>query len=145
MSERSKVKSRYGGCLVAVIERFEDIAAWQGARTRVKAVYHATEQGAFARDYALRDQVRRAAISIMSNIAEGSERNSDKEFRHFLYVAKASAGEVRSLLYVARDLDYIEDAAYQQLTGQSIKLGRQIAGFIRYLDGRSPHTNRREA
>jgi four helix bundle protein len=61
-------------------------------------VYHATEQGAFARDYALRDQMRRAAISIMSNIAEGFERNSDKEFRHFLYVAKASAGEVRSLL-----------------------------------------------
>jgi hypothetical protein len=67
---------------VAAIERFEDIAAWQGARSLVKAVYHATEQGAFARDYALRDQMRRAAVSIMSNIAEGFERNSDKEFRH---------------------------------------------------------------
>ena len=116
---------------MAVVERFEDIAAWQGARSLVKAVYHATEQGAFARDYALRDQVRRAAVSIMSNIAEGFERNSDKEFRHFLYVA--------------RDLAYIEETIYQQLAEQSIKLGRQIAGFIRYLDGSSPHTNRREA
>jgi four helix bundle protein len=89
--------------------------------------------------------MRRAAVSIMSNIAEGFERNSDKGFRHFLYVAKASAGEVRSLLYVARDLAYIEETIYQQLAEQSIKLGRQIAGFIRYLDGSSPHTNRREA
>ena len=130
---------------MAAIKRFEDIAAWQEARFLVKAVYHATERGAFARDYALRDQVRRAAVSIMSNIAEGFERNSDKEFRHFLYVAKASAGEVRSLLYIAHDLAYIEEAAYQQLAEQFTRLGRQLAGFIKYLDGSSPHTNRREA
>ena len=130
---------------MAAIERFEDIVAWQGARVLAQAVYQVTGQGAFARDYGLRDQIRRATVSIMSNIAEGFERNSDKEFRHFLYVAKESAGEVRSLLYVAHDLAYSEDAAYQQLAQQSVKVGRQLAGFIKYLDGGSPQMNRREA
>jgi len=83
---------------MGTIERFEDIEAWREARVLVKRIYEVTAQGRFARDFGLRDQIRRAAISTMSNIAEGFERGSNKEFVHFLYVAKASAGEVRSQL-----------------------------------------------
>ena len=119
---------------MATIEKFEDIAAWQGARELVKAIYRATNQGSFARDFGLRDQIQRAAISAMSNIAEGFERGSSKEFRHFLFSAKASAGEVRSLLYVALDVEYIERSTYTFLSEQVMGLGRQIAGFITYLD-----------
>ena len=123
---------------MAVIEKFEDVAAWQGARGWVKAIYGVTGQGPFARDIGLRDQIRRAAVSIMANIAEGFERGGDKEFRHFLHVAKASAGEVRSLLYVALDLHYLEPSSYQTRHEQVTKVSRQIAGFIRYLGGESP-------
>ncbi len=115
------------------IERFEDIAARQGARALVKSVYQLTEQGSFARDCGLRDQIRRATVSIMSNIAEGFERGSDKDFRHFLFIAKASAGEVRSLLYVALDLGYIDTQTHEQLSKQALRISRQLAGFIKYL------------
>ena len=128
---------------MAAIEKFEDIAAWQGARALVRAVYQTTGQGAFARDYGLRDQVRRAAVSIMSNIAEGFERGSKREFCHFLYIAKASAGEVRSLLYVASDLEYIDETTYHTLMEQAAKLSRQIAAFIKYLESDSQRTSGR--
>ena len=128
---------------MAAIEKFEDIAAWQGARVLVRTVYQTTGQGAFARDYGLRDQIRRAAVSIMSNIAEGFERGSKREFCHFLYIAKASAGEVRSLLYVAGDLEYIDEATYQTLMEQAAKLSRQIAAFIKYLDSDIQRTSGR--
>ena len=118
---------------MAAIERFEDIEAWQGAQALVAATYRLTDQGSFARDYGLRDQVRRAAVSIMSNVAEGFERGSDKEFRHFLFVAKASAAEVRSLLYVALDLGYIDAQIHEQLSKQALRISRQLAGFIKYL------------
>ena len=118
---------------MAAIERFEDIEAWQGARALVAATYRSTDQGSFARDFGLRDQVRRAAVSIMSNVAEGFERGSDKEFRHFLFVAKASAAEVRSLLYVALDLGYIDTQTHEQLSKQALRISRQLAGFIKYL------------
>jgi four helix bundle protein len=84
----------------------------------------------------MRDQLQRAAVSIMSNIAEGFERGSSREFRQFLYIAKASAAEVRSLLYVARDLDYIDDGTHDMLQQQALKASAQIAGFIRYLNKR---------
>ncbi len=115
-------------------KRFEDIAAWQAARVLVKGTYNVTQQGAFARDWGLLDQIQRAAVSVMSNIAEGFERGSSREFRHFLYIAKASAGEVRSLLYVAHDLGYINADAYQCLSQQATSISRQIATFINYLD-----------
>ncbi len=118
---------------MAAIERFEDIEAWQGARALVAATYRLTDQGSFARDFGLRDQTRRAAVSIMSNIAEGFERGSDKEFRHFLFMAKASAAEVRSLLYVALDLGYIDTQTHEQLSKQALRISRQLAGFIKYL------------
>lgn len=116
------------------IQRFEDIVAWQGARALVKEVYGVTADGSFARDHSLRDQVQRAAVSIVCNIAEGFERGTNKEFRQFLYVAKASAGEVRALLYLALDLGYIDEVTHRQLADRVLTLGRQMSGFIRYLD-----------
>ncbi len=118
---------------MTAIKRFEDIVAWQGARALVKDVYQVTGCGPFARDFGLRDQVQRAAVSVMSNIAEGYERDNDREFRHFLAIAKASAGEVRSLLYVALDLQYIDPPTHEHLAGQGIRLSRQIAKLMRYL------------
>lgn len=119
---------------MAKIERFEDIAAWKRARSLVQVVYSLTAQEPFARDFELRSQLRRAAVSIMSNIAEGFERGSNKEFRRFLYIAKGSAGEVRSLLYVALDGGYISEAQQGQLLAQVIQVSNALGGFIRYLD-----------
>jgi len=118
---------------MAAIAKFEDIESWQGARCLVKEIYQVTGQGVLARDHGLRDQLQRAAVSIMSNIAEGFERGSDREFRQFLYVAKASAGEVRSLLYIALDLGCLDAQAHQFLMEQATRLSRQLSGFIKYL------------
>ncbi len=86
------------------IHRFEDLIAWQKARVLTKAIYDVTSDGVFAKDFGLRDQIRRASVSIMSNIAEGFERRRTPEFKHFLNIAKASSAEVRSQLYVALDV-----------------------------------------
>ena len=115
------------------IQRFEDIQAWQEARALTGRIYAATREGEFARDFGLRDQIRRATVSIMANIAEGFDRRSNKEFRQFLGIAFASASEVKSHLYVALDQGYIRpeefDAAYEQCA----KTARLIYGFINYL------------
>ena len=92
---------------MASFRTFEEIEAWKKSRELVRAIYQATSLGAFSTDYGLRDQIRRASVSIMSNIAEGFEREGTKEFVQFLSIAKASAGEVRSQLYVALDQGYI--------------------------------------
>jgi four helix bundle protein len=88
---------------MAEIKRFEDIEGWKEARELVSAIYAVSSKGSFAKDSELRDQIRRAAVSVMSSIAEGFERGGDKEFSQFLSLAKASCGEVRSQLYVALD------------------------------------------
>jgi len=115
------------------IERFEDIKAWQQARELTNRVYSFTKRPTFAKDFGLSNQIQRAAVSVMANIAEGFERRSRKEFRNFLNVALASATEVKSHLYVALDQGYIErsdfDTAYEQCN-QTSKL---IFGFIKYL------------
>lgn len=115
------------------IERFNDIQAWQKARELVKNIYRITNEGSFARDYSLRDQIRRASISVMSNIAEGFSRQTDREFVQFLHVAKGSASEVQSQLYVALDLKYIQEDDFNQLYGLSDETIRLISGFIKYL------------
>ena len=115
------------------IERFEDINAWQNARILVKNVYQITSKGAFSKDYGLRDQIQRAVVSIMSNIAEGFERRGNKEFSQFLFVSKASAGEVRSLLYVAKDIGYIDERIFNELQDSVSHLSCQISAFIKYL------------
>ena len=115
------------------IERFEDIEAWRDARILVKKIYETTNDGPFARDFGLRDQIRRAAVSTMSNIAEGFERSSNREFVRFLYMAKGSAGEVRSQLYTASDLGYLGEQQADELIRFVETVSRRIAGFIKYL------------
>jgi four helix bundle protein len=118
---------------LGTIERFEDLEAWKLARELTGLVYTCSGAGNFGCDFALRDQIRRASISIVSNIAEGFERDGDKEFLQFLSMAKGSCGEVRAQLYLALDQQYISEALFQELTTKAIQLSRVISGLIRYL------------
>ena len=118
---------------MGTIERFEDLEAWKLARELTALVYTCSGVGNFGRDFALRDQIRRASISIVSNIAEGFERDGDKEFLQFLSMAKGSCGEVRAQLYLALDQQYISEALFHELTTKAIQLSRVISGLIRYL------------
>jgi len=106
------------------IKRFEDLIAWQKARVLTRDIYQVTQQGEFAKDFGLRDQIQRAAVSIMSNIAEGFERGGRAEFHQFLPVAKASCAEVRSQIYVAIDVDYLDQPAFDRLLKQAEEVGR---------------------
>ena len=115
------------------IKKFEDIESWKKARKLTKDVYGVTGQEKFLRDFGLKDQIRRAAVSILSNIAEGFERGGDKEFLQFLAVAKGSSGEVRAQLYVALDLDYISKAQFEGLTQTATEVSQLISGFMKYL------------
>jgi len=115
------------------IERFEDIEAWQEARKLVNMTYDITDEGKFSRDFSLKNQIRSASVSIMSNIAEGFDRNSDKEFTQFLVIARASASEVKSQLYVALDRGYIGNDGFRAIYDQANKVVNLINGFIRYL------------
>ena len=100
------------------------------ARKLTNALYELTSEGKFARDFGLRDQIRRAAVSVMSNIAEGFERGGDKEFIQFLSLAKGSAGEIRSQLYVAFNQDYLSQTQFDDLANQALHIGRLLAGFM---------------
>ena len=120
---------------MAKIECFEDIKAWQKARELVKSIYEITSKGSFAKDYSLKDQIRQASISVMSNIAEGFSRQTDKEFAQFLHVAKGSVCEVQSQLYVALELKYVSEATFTKLYELSEETIRLISGFIKYLKG----------
>lgn len=111
------------------IEKFEDFIAWQRARALTAEVYKITEQGKFAKDFGLRDQIRRASVSVMSNIAEGFERGRTSEFHQFLSIAKASCAEVRSQLYVALDADYLTTQEFDGLMNKAVELGRIIGGL----------------
>lgn len=127
------------------IERFEDIEAWQKARELTGAIYRTTGQGEFARDFGLRDQIRRASVSVMSNIAEGFERSGDNEFRRFLCIAKGSVGEVRAQLYVALDAGLIPDVTFREYSSLAAETGRLIGGLIKYLSNqRSPASDGRD-
>ncbi len=119
--------------IVSTFKSFEEINAWQRARNLTKRIYQMSSEGLFARDYGLRDQMRRACISTMSNIAEGFERGGTKEFMQFLSVAKGSVGEVRSQLYVALDQEYISVATFEQLSGEAIEISRMLSGLMKYL------------
>jgi four helix bundle protein len=118
---------------VAKFERFEDIDAWKKGRELAKAVYSASNSNSFSRDYGLRDQIRRAAVSVMSNISEGFERSSNKDFVRFLYIAKASSGEVRSQLYVALDQNYIDQNSFDIIYQIALDVSKMISGLISYL------------
>lgn len=111
------------------IERFEDIVAWQRARTLTAAIYRVTDSSAFAKDFGLRDQIRRAAVSVMSNIAEEFERGKASEFQHFLSMAKASCAELRSQLYVALDAGHLSTDTFHTLLSQAEEVGRIVSGL----------------
>ncbi len=114
---------------------FEEIKSWQKSRLFNKRIYEITNANSeFKKDFDLVRQIRRASISISSNIAEGFERNTDKEFIQFLYIAKASAGEVRSQLYLALDLNYIEKMEFEELFNDVSDISKLISGFIKYLN-----------
>jgi four helix bundle protein len=118
---------------MAVIKRFEDLEAWRAAREVVPQVYKQCGEGRLSKDFALRDQLCRAAVSCMSNIAEGFSRNSDKDFAHFLDIVKGSALEVQSLLYVALDLNYIEKNEFTKLYEATDRVAALTGGLISYL------------
>ena len=118
---------------MGTISRFEEIEAWQYARELTKRIYQLSALGEFSRDFGLRDQIRRAAVSIMSNIAEGFESQTQSLFIKYLGIAKASAGEVRSQLYIASDLGYLSPEDLRNTINLTEKVSRLIFGFIKYL------------
>ncbi len=118
---------------MATIERFEDVLAWQKGRDLTRLGYHLSCRGDFARDFGLKDQIRRAAVSITSNIAEGFERGGNREFIQFLSHAKGSCGEVRSQAHVALDEKYISKEQFDDLYQRCIEISRVLDGFISYL------------
>jgi len=118
------------------VARFEDLIVWQRARDLALLVYRVTGRPAFDRDLGLRNQMRDAAVSVMSNIAEGFERYSRREFRQYLSIARGSAAEVRSQLHIARGLDYITEAEFEDLRGRCIEVS-QLLGALRSSLGKA--------
>jgi len=115
------------------IQRFEDIQSWQEAKKLTVEIYRLTNQNAFSRDFALRDQIRRASVSIMANIAEGFGRKGRKDFMRFLNIANGSALEVQSHLHIAIELGYISSEEFDACYKQAHSVSRLIGGFINYL------------
>jgi four helix bundle protein len=108
---------------------FESLRVWHDARQLVSRIYGVTRDASFSQDFALRDQIRRAAISVMSNIAEGHERGGRKEFARFLSIARGSCGEIRSQLYAAEDIGHIEPEMAAALRGETARLSRRIVAL----------------
>ncbi|MBK7227794.1 MAG: four helix bundle protein [Ignavibacteriales bacterium] len=115
------------------VNSFEDLKVWKDSRILVKSIYQLTSDGKFSKDFGLREQIQRASVSIMNNIAEGFERNNNKEYVKFLGYSKGSAGEVRSMLYVAIDLGYISQDSFSVHYQMAINIITQISNFIKYL------------
>ena len=122
---------------MALISRFEDIHAWQEARKLGKMIYMLTAMGAFAKDFGLRDQIRRATVSVMTNIAEGFDCDSKIEFARFLGIGRRSAVEVQSLLYASLDTGYITETQFREYYDQAQKTKALIGGFKHALKKRS--------
>ncbi len=116
------------------VQRFEDLQAWQKARELVVVIYAMTREGEFAKDFGLRDQIQRAAVSIMSNLAEGFERGTRPDFHRFVVIAKASCAELRSQLYIAFDIGYITEQQLSHTMKQASELARILGGLRASLD-----------
>lgn len=111
------------------VQSFEDLVAWQKARELTKQIYLVTSKEPFSKDFGLRDQIRRASVSVMSNLAEGFERGSRSEFHRFILVSKGSCAEVRSQLYVAFDVGYIRHKQFQEMMDLGVEVSRIIGGL----------------
>ena len=122
---------------MALIKRLEDIRAWQEARALVKEIYKLTKQGEFARDFGLKDQIQRASVSVMTNIAEGFDDDSKAEFARFLGYSRRSAVEVQSLLYAALDAEYIDQTKFNDLYEQAKKTKALVGAFRHSLKRRA--------
>ena len=111
--------------------RFEDLPVWIESKVFTLDVY---KKFSLLKDFAFKDQIQRASISIMNNISEGFERKGNKELSRFLYIAKGSAGEVRSMLYIAKELSYITDESFSELFIKIENISKQLSGFIKSLE-----------
>jgi len=116
-----------------IAKRFEDLIFWQKARTLTKLIYTCTRSREFVKDYGLKDQIQRSSVSVMSNVAEGFGRGGNIEFAQFLFIAKGSLSEVQSLLYVANDLEYINEAEFKKAFALTEEIARLINSFIKSL------------
>ena len=125
---------------MAAFKTFEEINAWQNARVLVREVYAMTGSGDFSKDYGLKDQIQRAAVSICSNIAEGFERRGNKEFINFLWIAKGSAAEICSQLHNAKDLGYITDEKFKSLYDSAKQIGGMLFNLITILSSEPRRT-----
>lgn len=114
------------------INRFEDIKIWKLSLLIIKYIYDLTSKKEFV-DFYLKDQMRRAGVSVASNIVEGFEKSNNNEFIRYLKIAKGSSGELRSQLYIAKEIKYIKDYEFNKLLDLLLNLSRQIGGFINYL------------
>ena len=129
---------------MAKIERFEDLEVWRLARLLASKIYRLTNGPTFARDFGLRDQIRRAAVSIVSNIAEGFGRKSSFQFLHFLEIASGSAAEVEAQLYIALDLGYISQAQFDEALTEANRVGQMLTKFMQYLRKKPNRPSRAE-
>jgi len=114
-------------------EKFEDLKVWNLSREMAVEIYKITSKNNFKKDFGLSNQIQRAGVSILSNIAEGFERETNKEFIRFLYIAKGSVGEVRAQLYLALDLNYIDEPTFNGLFEKTMKISGMLSSFIKYL------------
>ena len=119
---------------MARIARFEDLKVWQRGRQLCVELYRLTSNGKFARDFSLKDQLRRAGISVANNIAEGFARKSRREFQHFLYISHGSIAEIQTCLYIARDLEYISSETFKKSYNNADEISRMLSGLIKYLN-----------
>lgn len=118
---------------MATIKKFEDLEVWVQSMSLCTDIYKITNNDRFTKDYGLKDQIRRAAVSVPSNIAEGFERNGNKQFSYFLTVAKASCGEIRTQLNIAHNLNYLELYDFNIILEKCINTSKQISGLIKYI------------
>jgi len=122
---------------MAIAKRFEDLGVWQEARELVRRVYEVTALSSFRRDMVLSDQMRKAALSVMANIAEGFERKTNRDFARFLVQARGSTSELQSHLYVALDQRYIDEACFSDLYAKCDRISRMLHRLITYLHANS--------